>query len=66
MDGTTLLNLISRWLHIIPVIIMVGGTLFLRLALLPALATSENADLRDAMPSQCEKSGPSGSVSALW
>lgn len=55
MDGTTLLNLISRWLHIIPVIIMVGGTLFLRLALLPALATSENADLRDAMRESVRK-----------
>ena len=34
---------------------MVGGTLFLRLALLPALATSENAGLRDAMRESVRK-----------
>jgi len=45
MDGTTLLNLVSRWLHIIPVIIMVGGTIFLRLALLPAFASREHTDV---------------------
>jgi uncharacterized membrane protein len=55
MDGTTLLNLISRWLHVIPVIVMVGGTLFLRLALLPALAASENAELRDTVRESVRK-----------
>lgn len=47
MDGTTLLNLISRWLHVIPAIVMVGGTLFLRLALLPVFASNPNAELRE-------------------
>ncbi len=55
MDGTTLLNLISRWLHVIPVIVMVGGTLFLRLALLPALAASENEELRDTLRESVRK-----------
>ena len=36
MDTQFILNLISRWLHVIPAIIMVGGTLFLRLTLVPA------------------------------
>lgn len=49
MDGTTLLNLISRWLHVIPAIVMVGGTLFLRLALLPAFATNPDEQSRDQM-----------------
>lgn len=49
MDGTTLLNLISRWLHVIPAIVMVGGTLFLRLALLPAFASSPHEESRDQM-----------------
>lgn len=35
MDTQFLLNLISRWLHILPAIVLVGGTLFMRLALLP-------------------------------
>jgi len=46
MDTTTLLNLISRWLHVIPAVIMVGGTVFLRLALLPALGESEHSEFR--------------------
>ena len=52
MDSTTILNLISRWFHIIPAIVMVGGTIFLRLALLPAfndLAEGEHAALRESM-----------------
>ena len=36
MDTQFLLNLISRWLHVIPAIILVGGTLFLRLTLIGA------------------------------
>ncbi len=45
MDSTTVFPLISRWLHVIPAIIMVGGTMFLRLALLPAL--NQNAGSAD-------------------
>ena len=36
MDTQFILNLISRWFHVIPAIIMVGGTLFLRLTLVTA------------------------------
>ena len=50
MDTQFILNLISRWLHIIPAIIMVGGTLFIRLALIPASEKGEiNADSREAV-----------------
>ena len=52
MDSTTILNLISRWFHIIPAIVMVGGTIFLRLALLPAfndLTDGDHATLREAI-----------------
>lgn len=55
MDGTTLVNLISRWLHVIPAIIMVGGTLFLRLALLPAFANSADAEARDQVRESVRK-----------
>ena len=51
MDSN-ILPLISRWLHIIPAIILVGGTLFMRLALSPvasAAADSETAELREAL-----------------
>ena len=44
MDSTTILNLISRWFHIIPAIVMVGGTIFLRLALLPAFSDMTDGD----------------------
>ena len=52
MDSTTILNLISRWFHIIPAIVMVGGTIFLRLALLPAfseMADGEHTALRESI-----------------
>jgi len=55
MDSTTILNLISRWLHVIPAIIMIGGTLFLRLALLPSLASSEHTDFRADMRESVRK-----------
>lgn len=55
MDGTSLLNLISRWLHVIPAIIMVGGTLFLRLALLPAFAQSSHTEPRDQIRESVRK-----------
>jgi len=46
------LPLVSRWLHIIPAIILVGGTLFMRLALAPvasAAADSETTELRESI-----------------
>lgn len=49
MDSTTIINLFSRWFHIIPVVILVGGTLFLRLAVLPVFAENQQPELREAM-----------------
>jgi len=49
MDG---LALVLRWLHIIPAVIAGGATIFVRLALLPAMATlpeSERAQLKGAI-----------------
>jgi len=46
------LPLISRWLHIIPAIILVGGTLFMRLALAPvasAATGSPASELRESI-----------------
>ncbi len=47
-----ILPLISRWLHVIPAIVLVGGTLFMRLALAPvasAAADTESAELRESI-----------------
>ncbi len=50
MDTQFILNLISRWLHVIPAILMVGGTLFLRLTLVTASAEgSIDAPVREAI-----------------
>ena len=52
MDSNDILPLISRWLHIIPAIILVGGTLFMRLALAPvasAATDTETAELRESI-----------------
>ena len=48
MELDQILPLISRWLHVIPAVVLVGGTLFLRLALVPA-ASSEHVELREAV-----------------
>lgn len=50
MDTTEIIALVSRWLHIIPAIILVGGTLFLRFSLVPA-ANESNAsnELRESL-----------------
>ncbi len=50
MELTEILALISRWLHIVPAIIFVGGTLFMRLSLVPA-ATESGApeELRESI-----------------
>lgn len=44
MDFSEILPLVSRWLHIIAAIILVGGTLFMRLALAPVASASADAD----------------------
>ena len=50
MDTSQLLGLLFRWLHIIPMAVLVGGTIFMRLALVPA--SNENpraAEFREAI-----------------
>ena len=52
MEISEVLPLLFRWMHIIAAIILVGGTLFMRLALAPAAsaaADSETAELREAI-----------------
>ena len=50
MDVNQILGLVSRWLHIVPVIILVGGTIFMRLSLVPAAnETGASADFREAI-----------------
>ena len=50
MESSEILPLISRWLHIIPAMILVGGTLFMRLALAPEVsATAEQAAVREGI-----------------
>lgn len=50
MDVNQILGLVSRWLHVIPVIILVGGTIFMRLSLVPAASeTGASAELRESI-----------------
>lgn len=50
MDLTQIINLFSRWLHIIPVIVLVGGTIFMRFSLVPAANETEGSQqLREAI-----------------
>ena len=50
MDTSQLLGLLFRWLHIIPMAVLVGGTLFMRLSLVPASNdTAASAELREAI-----------------
>ena len=45
-----LMPLISRWIHILSVILLVGGTLFMRLSLVPAaLETNAKDEIREAI-----------------
>lgn len=49
MDGTAVLQLVSRWLHVGTAIVVLGGTVFMRFVLLPAaskLATDAHDTLR--------------------
>ena len=43
MDTAQLLGLLFRWLHIIPMAVLVGGTIFMRLALVPASNETDGA-----------------------
>lgn len=50
MDLTEIIALASRWLHIIPAIVLVGGTLFMRFSLVPASNESNaSAELRESI-----------------
>lgn len=40
MDAEFVLMLVSRWLHVLSAIVMAGGTIFMRFALIPALGAS--------------------------
>ena len=44
MDMETILTHLSRWLHILPAIILVGGTIFINVILRPALDTHDAED----------------------
>lgn len=43
MEAIDILNLVSRWLHVLSVIVLVGGTLFLRFVVIP-IKSSESFD----------------------
>ena len=50
MDFQQILALLFRWLHTIPAMILVGGTMFLRLSVVPAASEVGAADgIREAM-----------------
>ena len=50
MDVQQTLALVFRWLHVIPAMILMGGTIFLRCSLVPAAAAVDNSDdLREAV-----------------
>ncbi len=50
MEITEILALVFRWLHIIPAILLAGGILFMRFALVPAAAeSSASAELRESI-----------------
>ena len=50
MDTSQFLGLLFRWLHIIPMAVLVGGTIFMRLALVPASNETDGvAEFREAV-----------------
>jgi uncharacterized membrane protein len=56
MDTQEIIGLVSRWLHVIPAIILVGGTLFMRFSLVPATGESEaSAELRESIRKRWSK-----------
>lgn len=42
MESTDYIRLLSRWGHILPAIVLVGGSIFMNLALIPALQKSDD------------------------
>jgi len=58
MSPTEILPLVFRWLHIVPAIVLLGGAIFMRLALVPAVQSIElqNKDeLKEAVRSRWAK-----------
>jgi len=56
METQEIIGLISRWLHVIPATILVGGTLFMRFSLVPATSESEaSAELRESVRKRWSK-----------
>ncbi len=53
MNGQEIFALLSRWLHIVPAIMLVGGTLMMRFSIVPAFQTTsesgKSSDLREAV-----------------
>jgi uncharacterized membrane protein len=50
MDGTAILNVVMRWLHVAAAVVGVGGTLLMRFVVLPALERLPNgAEVLDAI-----------------
>lgn len=50
MDLLEIISLVSRWLHVLPAIALVGGTLFMRLSYVPATQECDaSAELREAV-----------------
>ena len=44
MEANDYINLLSRWAHILPAVILVGGAIFMNLVLVPALQNCDSAD----------------------
>jgi uncharacterized membrane protein len=58
MDGAELLNLVSRWAHILAAITAVGGTIFARFVVVPALDSlpaDQRASIHAAMRARWSK-----------
>ncbi len=51
------LGLVSRWLHILAAITAVGGTIFIRFALLPAMAEMDDTQ-RNSLQEAIRPVGP--------
>ena len=52
LDLFSVLTLISRWLHIVSVVVVIGGAVFMRFALMPAAHSVLPDDLHDKLRSR--------------
>ncbi|MFK7765886.1 MAG: hypothetical protein AB8B55_01500 [Mariniblastus sp.] len=56
MEISEIIGLVSRWAHVIPATILVGGTIFMRLSFVPASNESPaSAELRESMRKRWSK-----------